>query len=655
MNEQELLIRYQDYQQPQYYEQLMALQLPIGQRCRLEVQGEHGPALLSADWRQIAFNLVLWSPLLRYQLRPRVQDFTRFSADEGITSSSLVVIYDHNYKLLLQERPDLSVGELALAIFDNIDELYRFIVKHGNEYMPSIDEIGLLQMRENHPDIKELMEPPPQQVTGKLANQLLNRRKARLLDKLTEGTIHTNCLQPFMRASVLKATSIAHLMQSYGTRSDIDNSIKRHVVYNSTFTGLQSAADYAIETLASKKSAYVHTGAIADADYGSRTLRLAMQPVTKIYPGSCGAEPTLVPHIIGKEVRKNYYGCEIVDQGQRIVLTKENIGAYLDQEVLLVTPFGCRCPDGICEHCAGYGQGKLSKFFPEGINIGFFSSIELSEKEEQSIISTKHQIATTAVSYQLTDAAAEFLQANDNGIFFREPLMTTDKPWVLRINLDQLSSWDDLRLGKLPVAKNFSSVGYLQLVPPTPEGQEEQPIKLNICGARNPTIPFFSADMLRYFKLKYPYLELHQGTVDVPLDQWNWELPLLNYVVMDDDMVSYANRINGFLKTELSNYTDLQEALQLVTQLIYAKLSVKIFYLLTILRGLLATDQHGHVIPVTDIHQAHFVKLNDAIANTSLTMKLSYQGIPDLLNNPLTMLQPRAAGLYAPFYGLPQD
>ena len=122
-----------------------------------------------------------------------------------------------------------------------------------------------------------------------------------------------------------------------------------------------------------------------------------------------------------------------------------------------------------------------------------------------------------------------------------------------------------------------------------------------------------------------------------------------------DDMVSYANRINGFLKTELSNYTDLQEALQLVTQLIYAKLSVKIFYLLTILRGLLATDQHGHVIPVTDIHQAHFVKLNDAIANTSLTMKLSYQGIPDLLNNPLTMLQPRAAGLYAPFYGLPQD
>ena len=89
--------------------------------------------------------------------------------------------------------------------------------------------------------------------------------------------------------------------------------------------------------------------------------------------------------------------------------------------------------------------------------------------------------------------------------------------------------------------------------------------------------------------------------------------------------------------------------------MIYVKLLVKIFYLLTILRGLLATDQHGHVIPVTDIHQAHFVKLNDAIANTSLTMKLSYQGIPDLLNNPLTMLQPRAAGLYAPFYGLPQD
>lgn len=652
---QEKLIHYQEYCQPQYYEQLMQLRLPIGEQCRLELQGETGPVWLRADWRQIVFNLVLWTPLLRYQLHPSIQEFTKFSADEGITSGSLVVIYDHNYKLLLAQRPELSVGELALAIFDNIDELYRFIVKYGNEYMPAIDEIGILQMRENHPAIKELMQPPQQHVTGKLANQLLNRRKAKLLEQLHEGTIQTNCLQPFMRASVLKTTSIAHLMQSYGTRSDIDNSIKRHVVYNSTFTGLQSAADYAIETLASKKSAYVHSGAIADADYGSRTLRLAMQPVTKIYPGSCGAQPTLVPHIIGKEVRKNYYGCEIMDQGQRVVLTKENIGPYLDHEVLLITPFGCRCPDGICEHCAGYGQDMLSKFFPEGINIGFFSSIELSEKEEQAIISTKHQIATTAVTYNLTDNAAEFLQANDNGIFFREPLLTTDKPWLLRINLDQVSSWDDLRLNKLPVAKNFSSVGYLQLIPPTPEGEEEQPIKLNICGARNPTIPFFSTDMLRYFKLKYPYLEPQHGTVDVPLDQWNWELPLLSYVVMDDDMVSYANRINGFLKTELSNYTNLQEALQTVTQLVYAKLSVKVFYLLTILRGLLAVDQQGHVIPITDIHQAHFLKLNDAIANTSLTMKLSYQGIPDLLNNPKTMLQPRAAGLYAPFYGLPQD
>jgi len=65
-----------------------------------------------------------------------------------------------------------------------------------------------------------------------------------------------------MIADTLKKNQIPQMLLKYGPRSDVDDTMCRHIINESSFSGNKSVADFAVESLSAKKSAYFNKSVI---------------------------------------------------------------------------------------------------------------------------------------------------------------------------------------------------------------------------------------------------------------------------------------------------------------------------------------------------------------------------------------------------------
>lgn len=591
--------------------------------------------------RSLILNLIFWDPNYRLGLKPVLNDFINF---KSITTDVIKDRQTALYERALNELPTVPHMRIVLEYLYNVDKLSNFAQRFLGNYMPSIDALALAKIL-HHPSIQAIIKKPIADMMGtKVAEQSLKNAANMLVQSLSEIGSKDNCLYPYMRAKTLKSNQIPQFLHAYGTRSDIDDTMMKHIVTHSSFEGLKNVYDYAVEYLSAKKSIYFSHDVIKDSQYFARKLRLSCSSLIRVYPGSCGSEGW-IPFTIPTEYAKNYIDRTVIDGDKRIYLNKENIKNYLGHPIKLVSQFACRCTDGMCEHCAGYGRDRLIRYLPPDIHIGILAEFMLASMISQQVLSTKHLVIGVTMVYVLADIARKYLVQKDNAIYWKSEHEKAFSQFYIRIPRKAMQQVADLNCRSLPNVESFSSISYLDLVK---DGEVQDRIDLN-SGA---FIPYFSKDMLKFMKMHIKQIVVEPGYIDIPLAGYDPNIPMFHFTSLNDDMRAFVGQVTSFLTDEISKYTSIPTAIEEFSRLIYKKASINSFFMETVLRAQLINAEGDYTMPIiTDPFDVHFGKMADVISERTVTGKFAFERMIDYIKKPTTPLMAKPAGLFGPHFG----
>lgn len=655
-----------DYGNPDFPRALMRAGADYGE-CYVILKGN---LKIKMPVRVAILNFLAWQPLLEYGLEPSRSEVFNF---KSITTDSLSKVQSVIYERLLDAYPDiddeffnqpepdheaipdmtinkedfLPVGHMKFvySLARNIEAIENFAKEMIPGYWPSIDGLSLARLTSS-PDFKDLIEYQYDESHGTaVVEQQIKSNTVELLKRLNNPNLKDNLLYAYMSSGALKPNQVAQNIMIYGARSDIDDSMMSSIVRHSGFYGVTDTKEFAIEALSAKKATYLLKNVTKQSQYFGRKLKLTCATQQYLHRRSCGSTETF-PYTIPEKYASSFVDMMVEDKNEPVILTKSNISNYVNREVKLITPFGCRHHDGFCERCAGYGKGRLISYLPLGIHIGIFAAIQLIKRVTQKVLSAKHLISTKSMMYQLIGTAMNYLLVNSDKIYWKPTVGKNIGEFSIKIPADALGPIIDLGFkGILPTPETFSKVSYWYLMR---GDQVEDVVQMEQGGF----FPFLSGYMLQFMHDNYDKLIVDDEGIIVPLAGFDTKQALFQYVIINDDMVSYVNRVASFLGTDIEQYTDLVTAYDDFNNLIFSKSPEMIsFYNLVILRNFLITSDDNYTIPqVLDPHHVKFAKLSSVVSESTVSMKFAFEDLKAYLNTAETMIKARPAGLYAPFF-----
>ena len=634
---------YKDYSQLDFPDKIMMNHLDTG-TVRIVLADEN----VLVPVRMGLFNVIIWRAMFVFGIQPSFEDFenVKVAKSKIINNVRLTKVYNKLIRCLPNVPHPLILREICFTV----DYFNHWIRRYIGHYMPAIDEMSMSKLTQN-PELAALMNTTFNDTVDTRVVELRHKKVgADVANLLRRKDIPNNCLYPYMNVDSLKVNQMVQMICGFGTRSDIDDSIKRGVINESSFSGLKTSQDYGIEHLSAVKAAAAHNDAVPDSSYNGRKITLACSHLQHIYPGSCGNTLT-IPFVIPSKYEDNFYGKAIIDPTKNpslVFLNRKNISDYTDKPVQMVSQLTCRHTDGFCEACAGFAYGHLLKYMPPDMHPGGNAASMFSARVEQQSLSAKHLIKTTTLSYELDPSAEEWLTVVYDVLKFRQEKWGFLKTCSIRIQQDSMSQISDLFTRQLPLEESFSHLTYVDILT---ENGDVIPVYLQ---SSNGTIPFLSVEAMRYIKARAKDLIQDDSYCTIDLKKFDFTKPFFRFVLMNDDMFAYVNRVTAFLQNNIELYHDISRCLEDFSNLIYQKSNINIFFLETILRACMITSETDYHIPsvITDIHNVTFGKLPKIITNRSITTELAFEDQRMYLMQPSTYTQFKPIGIYGPFFGM---
>ena len=562
----------------------------------------------------------------------------------------------YNELILDYQVPDMM--DALMQVWICINRFAMFADRHTRPYQVSLDALSLAELCVQ-PPMKKIISRPIDASHGiKIAEQQFEKTTKDLMEALgKEGLLKNNVLKPFMLTKLLKRNQVPQMFFAFGTRSDIDDSMMKHPIGESAFSGLKSVADFAIETLSAKKAEYFNSSVIQDAQYFARRCRLAVSSMPNLYAGHCGNTHTLT-YTIPEANKYNYLGkyVKVDDQtrdllakrkhkpqhyeDESVELTKENIDRFVGRPIQMWTIFGCRHIDGFCEHCAGYKHQRLKAYVPPGIHIGVFSATKAVSAVTQKILSAKHLIKTSSKEFAINPRASRFFTKSGDAIIWQPGVARGMRRCKIRIESRALHGpLSDLTRKVIPSGVSFAKINKIGII-------NDKGTTIDILEMSDGvTYPYFSAYAMEYMKNHYDQITVDSDYIDIPMQDFDFNRAVLRYTAVNDDMVSFVKRVESFLMgskdcVSIKDYTNIATCLQDFSEIIYAKTDVDIFHIEVMLRGYLVDPTGKPGIPVVEDLDGPvmFDGMCNVISNAALSTKLSFQGLGNYFSSAKPML-----------------
>lgn len=644
--------RFSDYADPNFTTTLLKTGRSLGE-CEVVLSDS-----IVRTTKQVAIiNFLLWEPLIKYGIHPSKDEFLNI---KSITSDSMAGVHSKYYLMILLARRDVYYMDVVADFFWNTNKLYNLTCLYHNQYMLTIDAIGLAKIYFN-PKVQKIVNDRLDTSMGTRLAEMKYRAQAKeLMDFLkTPADPEDNCLYLYMQSLTLKPNQIPQMVSKFGLRSDVDGTVCHHPINESSFSGLKSAADFAVENLSGKKSAHLNRTGISVSQYTNRKVRLCTSSLIHIHTGWCGSNAT-IPFVIKPEFAKNMIERTIIYEGKELMLTPENVTSFVGKQVQLRSVFGCKHTDGFCEKCAGYRYYAdyvgLEKFVPPDIHIGLLCTSHLMSRCAQTLLSNKHLINTDTKVYVLPQITARFLfNDNDSNLFWDPGFVKKLRNCQIRIPADSIGQITDLDLDVFPIPETYSRISYIDIM----KGDQ---VLDTLYFESDGFIPFLSEAMLEYMRSQYDNIEFKENGYVVDMKGFDPKNPFLSYTVLNDDMMACIKRIMNFIGTNISGYTSVSKCLSDFADIVYHKTSLNLFYLEVILRALNIIDPDNYGTPNLsdvgnhpfqgDIEHTHFAKLDAQISRSTMCMKFAHEKLTPFLTSPDTYLYGRPAGLFKEFFGL---
>ena len=635
-------IKEHDFASPWFIHDVMDREADVGYTDLFLENGE----VIHLPTRMMLFNAVMFRPFFKLGIP---LDSSLFISIENFKSDTISKIQSIQYEYLL-EHTDKEHHTILWEFWYSINDLYGFILQYLGAYQKSMSILSLAKIHCN-PKVKAILDPPlPVRAGTKPCEQKIAQKMNKLTELIgTRGALEDNVLLEFMETGSLKKNQIPQQMIAYGPRSDIDDSMIKHIIDASAMSGLRNAADLAVESLSAKKAAYFSKIVICDTQYFARVLRLHSMPLLHRYAGNCGSTVT-IPITIPEDHAYQFMHKVVFLDGEKLVINEETIPKVIGKRVSMISPIGCRHRDGICEHCCGRGTTRPWAYLPDA-HPGIFAATKVGRAVSQMILSTKHLIRTQSMEYILNAHAQKYMQVVGTDIFIRPSVVRKLNKCFVRVPASALGHLADLDHGT-SLEENFSSIEHLDFI--DANGNIER-VEIRV----DRFIPYFSAHFLKHLSKVSELIEsTEEDEYVIPLAGFNTTRAFLRYVVINDDMLMFVKKVESMLRTELANRTSVTNALQDFTSILYSKTSVNVYFVEILLKAFLRDATDGGGIPIiTDPNNVQFGSMDENIIDNNVSVKLGHERLGtkhiggNYFADPKTSVVPKGPGLFDPLFG----
>jgi len=620
--------------------------------CKFFVDVEFADGRKIVHAKDLIISYYLWDVLRIVNLSPMQEDMIYITK---LNNDVLIDKLTELYNKALDHYPDFDISTLITGPWNSMNWIFNLSFGEREVYVQSADALDIFLMNQQ-PELRKLadMTFPDEQGTD-VAEMRLEKAMVELIELLgTRGKLKFNPMIDFMECGILNPRQMVQLHVGYGPRADVTDQLAKHIISESTLSGLKTADDFAIESLSAKKSKLYSRTVIEDTQYFNRKERLCTNGIRYIYKGDCGNRLS-IPFILSSKlsVLKNMFGKRFFFEGKEYSLSKENVKEFAGKRVEIVSPITCFHTDGVCEHCMGLASRHVKAFFSPNIHIGNLAAAFFSGSVSQMVLSAKHLIKTATKLYFMNSAAGTYFACKGTGIYLHPKLINrgySDCAFKF-VASDFLGQLTDLHLDGidiLPEASIFSKISGVQFC--IKQGGQWKP--LEIFSLNNEGLcPFLASSFLNHIRTVYNdiVIDEEEDSVLIPLTGFDWKTPILKYLAINDDMIAFSKRLIDFFGKKITAHTSISGCLQELAAILYQKSKLPFLDMEIVLKAFIM----GQITKETVSGMCNdiiFGSTDQVLGDRSISNKFSYQYVNTFLNDPEVYTEKRPYGYYDAFF-----
>lgn len=605
---------------------------------------------VSTNYGEILVDWLLWKVLRSYPLTPILKSM---HIHDRLASSSLHldILSTVYWKTFETYKRDTEILEdIARLSFQAFNDLYNEASGNMGRYQTSKDIFAFVDLAD-YPPLKALNDAAlPTEASISATHEAM----AEIIKN--DPGLDNNGIVMLARSGLVKMQQTLQCVGPIGFRTDIDSNIFPIPVMTNFTSGNIKLHDHMIESRSAAKALSLTQDPLRTAEYFNRKLQLVCAYVKRLHLDDCGTTRH-IEKIISKKDLSNMDGSFYLADGAYKAIHDTDthlIGKRLKIRNALL----CEHKDryGVCIRCFG----ELGYSVPKHTVIGQASATALCQRTTQHIMSTKHLDGSSSVdSIDFTPDELKYVRSSDNDISIYLAKRLAGKKMTLTLHANEASRLNDITIISNRNNLNIHNVTALSEVKISVIGRhvtEEEFITVS-AGSR---LAALSRDMLEYLTRK-PWSLTQLGEIELDLSEWNHDLPVFTLPRKHTSMAETVNIIeaviigNGKPKKKrkgkvvdveakdilkaLHSYTDPEEAILNLYELVTGSLSVNIAHLGVIAKSLLVRDvlNNDYGLPGPG-EPLIFGKYREIMSMRSLGAKMAHEHQNDVIYDPLSYL-----------------
>lgn len=557
---------------------------------------------------------------------------------------------------------------LTELVYDTSTKLYSEMTSRLGEYVTSIDILDFLELDQHHPINTALNTLEPSDESIKQTYKVIED------EIINNQTLSHNAVVFATRSGIVNKNQVLQCVGPRGYVTEVDGYIMKVPILRGFFRGMRSIYNATAESHSAGKALFYAEAPLQDGEYFSRRLQLMTMAVENIETspvfdiiqkgskdltlqdiGDCGSTDYLSWNIKGQasdgdEVfypgdLKFLQGKFYLDPDTKTLkqLTTEDTH-LVGKTIKIRTVLGCHHKNkhGVCYTCFGAMADNISPY----ANIGHLATAVMTHQITQSILSTKHLIASSSSeAIYLPDDALKVFKVNtrESSIYVRKEWKTKALEIVIPSSgvrgLSDMEIMDDMQ-NVNPM--RISGVEFLELR--FQEGKRTQhiPVHSNFHGC----LAILTIDFLMYLKA-HGWKTDDTGNYIFTLEGWDFNKPIFMVPQKEYSYARHAAEISGIIESRLQDITDRvdpdspKSTLMELFDLVNSKLSINIVCLEVIIYAIMCADIVNNKFGLARNHKTAGLGIRELIIfNRSLSPAYAYERLGlKVINKPSTFFK----------------
>lgn len=436
--------------------------------------------------------------------------------------------------------PDITTEEMGRLAFEVHNRDHNDSTIRLSPYVSTLSMFDIVEVMD-HPEIqaaKAEVKPTAHSIENECYPRIVNA----LMDR---NQLVGNSIADAARSGTIKIGQLLQCIGPRGFMTGIDSTIYRYPIMSGYIEGIHDLYGSMIESRSGAKSLLYNKHLLRQTEYFNRQVQLGAQVVQRLHKREDCGTPHHIEIPVMAEILPTLKGKYRVMEDGSLVMIRGNEKDWVGEKIAIRSVFGCIHPDpgGICGVC----YGKLASSIPEHTNIGQVSAIEEGDAITSSVLSIKHEEASSRVErYNLPTNERRYLR------YGKEPetLYLNRKFKGHKIKMKILAS-------EAPNLANVIWAPDLDVYPPHQVAE-----MTNIVLIVDPGEPTELVDMLRvslYNRKAGPtpdlmrhiaergWTEDERGNYEIDLTGFDVEAPFLVLPTKHVSMYEFMNRVRTFL------------------------------------------------------------------------------------------------------------